>query len=143
MHGKKLKDCMSPDKYDEWCKKNGNCYWCNNGTIETKIKNGQPIPEGFTKGRLKETNEKVRLANIGKKMSKVSIEKMIETKRKNGTIKRSKESVEKQFKTRKERGISCATNTGKKWYTNGIESKFFLPNEVPTGWYKGRICKRK
>jgi hypothetical protein len=33
---------------------------------------------------------------------------------------------------------------GKKWITNGIENKYINSTDnVPTGWYSGRICHRK
>jgi hypothetical protein len=28
---------------------------------------------------------------------------------------------------------------GKMWVTNGVKSKFVFPNEVPEGWWKGRV----
>lgn len=141
MYGKKLKDCMTPEKYEAWCKNNGDCYWANNGTIQRKIKNGQPLPEGFVKGRLESTNEKVGKANKGREMKPESIQKMIETKRKNGTFKRTRESVEKQMKTRRERGISSATTTGFKWFTNGISQKLVDPANAPEGWHEGRATQ--
>lgn len=141
MYGKKLKDCMTPEKYAEWCKKNGDCYWANNGTVQRKIKNGQPLPEGFVKGRLESTNEKVGKANRGREMKPESIQKMIETKRKNGTLKRTRESVEKQMKTRRERGIPSATTTGFKWFTDGVSQKLVDPANAPEGWHEGRATQ--
>ena len=142
MYGKKLKDCMTPEKYAEWCKKNGDCYWANNGIIQRKIKNNQPLPEGFVKGRLKSTKDKISKANSGRQVSKEATQKMIETKMKNGTRKRTRESVEKQMRTRIERGISSATTTGFKWFTDGVHQKLVDPANAPEGWHEGRATQR-
>lgn len=32
---------------------------------------------------------------------------------------------------------------GKSWYNDGENSKMFLPNEIPSGWKKGRIQKKR
>lgn len=141
MYGKKLKDCMTPEKYEAWCKNNGDCYWVNDGSIQRKIKNNQPLPEGFVKGRLKSTNEKISKANSGRPKPKGTTQKMVEAKRKNGTLKRTRESVEKQMKTRRERGISSATTTGFKWYTDGTHQKLVDPANAPEGWHEGRATQ--
>lgn len=65
---------------------------------------------------------------------------MIETKRRNGTLKRSRESVEKQMRTRRERGLTYDTASGSKWYTDGKISVRFRPGEdIPNGFRLGRI----
>lgn len=33
------------------------------------------------------------------------------------------------------------TNNGRKWFTNGVDSKMLFEDEVPEGWYKGRKIK--
>lgn len=140
MYGKKLKDCMSSEKYEEWCKKNGNCYWCNNGITETKIKNGQSMPEGFKTGRLKQTIEKTSLGNIGRKHSDESIKKGIQTRKQRGNLKRSKESIEKQKTTRLLKNISYATTTNCKWYNDGTNEKLFkMDEQIPNNWVPGRL----
>lgn len=74
-------------------------------------------------------------------MKPESIQKMIETKRKNGTLKRTRESVEKQMKTRRERGIPSATTTGFKWFTDGVSQKLVDPANAPEGWHEGRATQ--
>lgn len=65
---------------------------------------------------------------------------MIETKRRNGTLKRSRESVEKQMHTRRERGITSDTASGSNWYTNGKISVRFRPgDDIPNGFRLGRV----
>lgn len=34
------------------------------------------------------------------------------------------------------------TATGKKWYNNGAEEKYFVEGQQPTGWNRGRIDKK-
>ena len=98
------------------------------------------MPDGFIKGRLKETNEKVRLANVGKKMSDKTINKILETKRKNKTLNRSSESIKKQKETRILKNISPITTLDCKWYNDGKTEKMFKPNEpIPSGWICGRL----
>lgn len=39
--------------------------------------------------------------------------------------------------------IVTKPHLGKSWYNDGENSKTFLPNEVPSGWKKGRIQKKR
>ena len=34
------------------------------------------------------------------------------------------------------------TSTGKKWYNNSIEEKYFIEGQQPIGWNCGRINKK-
>jgi len=48
------------------------------------------------------------------------------------------------LETRKKLSIASAANDkGRIWINNGIENKFIYPNEIPDGYVKGRIYKRK
>ena len=81
--------------------KNSNLYrWMTN--IKTlkqyQFKEGQMIPKGFKKGRPPTSQEtKIRISNKnkGRKVSKQSIQKNLDSKRKNNTLKLSEETKKK------------------------------------------------
>lgn len=140
MYGRKLKDCMTPEKYEKWRKTRTGCTQWNNGVREIFVKVGKEPPPGFVKGRLPSAVRKMSERQKGRRHSPEAAKKMVETKRRNGTLKRSRESIEKQMRTRRERGLTYDTARGSNWYTDGKISVRFRPGEdIPNGFRLGRI----
>lgn len=92
--------------------------------IEKGIAKGENNPR-YGKPVSKETREKIGNANRGRKFSAETIEKL---KRAHGGTKNP------MFGRKKEKNKIY----GKKWYTNGKETKRFYENEQPIGWKLGR-----
>lgn len=113
----------------------------------SKAKKGIAAPYN-KKPKSAETKRKLRLANLGKTVLKETIEKMLETKSKNGTFQHTIEAREKMKKPKsfqhRENMIKAQhrrreLEEDKMWITDGKNNKIVsIQNDIPNGWYKGR-----
>lgn len=126
------------------------------------------INDGWKRGYTDERNEKIRLSKLGEKNpmykktpSKETIEKMLKTKRKEGTLKHSEETKAKLTKINRmhaqdpefckhlsecckgintwSKGRKCMTKDGIETFVDVSD----IDNYIKDGWTLGRISKRK
>lgn len=96
-HKEKIRQANKKQKPTDYCKyissiRNSGTHFYNNGSIELKFKDGEKIPDGFVKGRLKNYFPD----QTGKKKSKETVEKI--KKSKSNTIWINDGKVEKMIK---------------------------------------------
>lgn len=97
-----------------------------------------------------ETKQKIRAANLGKRLSEEIRRKISETQKgrkiPEEIIKKRVETYKKNHPHRsKQKQLKSPEERGKFWITNGIENKRIAENaEIPSGWHRGRFgCVRK
>ena len=82
-----------------------------------------------------------------KKQSEETIQKRIQTRPENGDWQKDKDVIsklfsngaKKRFSNPEERRKASERMKGKRWYTNGIESKQCFPKDKPEGFILGRL----
>lgn len=109
----------------------------NNGEIEKRIRKGEEIPNGFTKGRLR---GKITI-NDGINIKRIDKNEEIPPGYVRGGLKASNKTKEKMSKAHRGR---TPHNKNKRFYNNGIEEKLIpLGEKIPDGFVKGVIDKKK
>jgi hypothetical protein len=117
--------------------KRGNSIY-NNGIIERRFYQDGKIPEGYILGRLpysKETIEKQSIVQSGKKL----INNGIEQRKINFNDEIPLGFSLGMLEERKEKySGEKSPSYGKSWYYNGIEENLYFPDQIPSGYIKGR-----
>ena len=111
--------------------------WITDGIIATRVDKSLPIPEGWWRGRppaSEETKSNMSKAHKGQSHGRRPAERIIDVFKKQAEVNWSNpDMVAKMTRNRK----------GRKWITNGSESRTILPSEtIPDGWRLGRIMER-
>ena len=92
-----------------------------------------------------ETKQKLRAANLGKRLSEETRRKISEVqkgrKQPEEVIKKRVETYKKNHPYRpKQKQLKSSEERGKFWITNGVENKRIAENaEIPIGWHRGRL----